>query len=196
MSLAVAALSPMSVVVTGEVEDGPELDYRMGAMLLAATPPNAMLFGLPSGAVQQLMKALLAAFGPPDASRNRMSESAVLAAELWRALPGSVQRRFGQLYRDSAPFTYEDAWARALQATRRAGLFVVGDLAVAMNDVLSDPGNREGVDGGAPDAYRALCRVSVSAADLVRFASSAEFAEVRWREVRQRSSGNMRSVQA
>jgi hypothetical protein len=196
MSLGIAALSPMAVVVSGDVEDGPELEYRMAAMLVGTTPPNAMLFGLPATAVRQLMRALLAAFGRPDASRERVSESAVLAAELWRALPGVVQRRFGQLYRESEPFTYEDAWARALQATRRAGLLAVGDLSVALKDVLQDPGMRQAIDTGAQDAYRTLCRVSVSAADLVRFAASSEYAEVRWQEPRRTSSGSFRSVSA
>lgn len=196
MTLAVAATTPPSVVVTGDVQQGPELLYRMGAMLMATTPANSMLFGLPPNAIKQLMNALFAAFGPPDASRSRVSESAVLAGELWRALPGRVQRRFGELYRQDQPFTYEDAWARALQSTRRAGLFVVGDLRVALEDALADPGVRDKVDVGATDAYRTLCRVSVSAADLVRFASSAEFAEVRWREARRTTSGGMPHVQA
>jgi hypothetical protein len=196
MSLGIAALSPMAVVVSGDVEDGPELEYRMACMLVGTTPPNAMLFGLPATALRQLMRALLAAFGPPNTSRERVSESAVLAAELWRALPGAVQRRFGQLYRESEPFTYEDAWARALQATRRAGLLAVGDLSVALEDVLQDPGMRQAIDTGAQDAYRNLCRVSVSAADLVRFAASSEYAEVRWHEPRRTSSGSFRSVSA
>jgi tetratricopeptide (TPR) repeat protein len=196
MSLGIAALSPMAVVVSGDVQEGPELEYRMACMLVGTTPPNAMLFGLPATAVRQLMRALLAAFGPPNTSRERVSESAVLAAELWRALPGAVQRRFGQLYRESEPFTYEDAWARALQATRRAGLLAVGDLSVALKDVLQDPGIPQAIDTGAQDAYRNLCRVSVSAADLVRFAASSEYAEVRWQEPRRTSSGSFRSVSA
>ena len=120
----------------------------------------------------------------------------MLAGELWRALPGRVQRRFGELYRQDHPFTYEDAWARALQSSRRAGLFVVGDLKVALEDALGDPGVRDKVDVGAADAYRTLCRVSPSAADLVRFASSGEYAEVRWRESRRTTSGGMPNVQA
>jgi len=184
MALGVAALSPMAVVVSGEIVDGEPLEYRMAAMMMGTTPPNAMLFGLPPTAARQLMRALQAAFGPPSAARERASESAVLAAELWRALPGSAQRRFAQLYRDSEPFSYEDAWARALQVTRRAGLLVVGNLAVALKDALSDPGMQQAIDTGAPDAYRHLCRVSVSAADLVRFAASCEYADVRWHDTR------------
>ncbi len=188
LNLAVAVLSPPSVVVTGDVEDGPELVYRMAAMLAGTTRDNGMLFGLPANAVRQLMLALEAAFGPPDVARKRVSESAVLAAELWRALPGSVQRRFRELFAKGAAFTYEGAWARALQSSRRAGLYVVGNLAVALEDVSKDPGVQDGVDFGATDAYRSLTRVSPSAADLVRFASSVEFAEVRWRESRRSSS--------
>lgn len=192
MNLAVAVLSPLAVVVTGDVGDDDVLLFRMAAMLAATTPENGMLFGLPANAIRQLMNALLAAFGPPDRAKSRVSGSAVLAGELWRALPGSVQRRFGQLYRDADPFTYEDAWARALQSTRRAGLLVVGDLKVALDEVRTDPGVRESVDAGAADAYRLLCRVSVSAADLVRFASSSEYAELRWQQDR-RSSDAWRS---
>ena len=48
MNVAVAALDPLSVVVTGDVEEGLELLYRLSAMLMASHPSNGMLFALPT----------------------------------------------------------------------------------------------------------------------------------------------------
>jgi hypothetical protein len=98
-----------------------------------------------------------------------------------------------QLFRGSTPVSYEDVWARALQSSRRAGLFVTGDLAIALRDVLDDPGMRDALDADAPDALRSLVKISVSAADLVRLATSAEYAEARWRDDAGRNSGAFRS---
>ncbi len=182
VTMAVALLQSPAVVIAGQArEDDPELAYRMGAMLAATLPNNVMLFGMTSVAVRQLMVALMAAFGPPEATRGRESESAILAGELWRSLPGRVQRRVQQILSDSS-FVYEDLWARALQSSRRAGLFVVADLRIALQDVMADPGNKERIDASAPEALQTLCRVSTSAADLVRFATSVEYAQARWRD--------------
>jgi len=182
VTMAVALLQSPAVMIAGEArEDDPELAYRLGLMLAATLPNNVMLFGMTSVAVRQLMVALMAAFGPPEATRGRESESAILAGELWRALPGRVQRRMQQILRDS-PFVYEELWARALQSSRRAGLFVVADLRIALQDVMADPGNQERIDASAPEALQTLCRVSTSAADLVRFATSVEYAQARWRD--------------
>ncbi|MCU0691598.1 MAG: tetratricopeptide repeat protein [Polyangiaceae bacterium] len=181
--LAIAMLSPIAVVASGDFRDERNvLAYRVAFMLAAATPANGMLFGMPPNAIRQLLQALVAAFGPPEASRGKQGETAVLAGELWRALPGRVQRRVHEAFRDPTPPAYEDAWARGLQSSRRAGLLVVGDLAVALRDVMEDPGLRGLVDVGAPDAFLSVCKQSGSAADLVRFATSAEYAEARWRD--------------
>ena len=193
INMAVAMLAPLSVIVTGEAGDSLQLTYRLASMLAGTCPANGMLFGLPPAGVRQLLIALLAAFGPPEASKGHESENAVLAGELWRALPGSTQRRMQQIFGAPEPVSYDDAWARALQSSRRAGLFVVGDLVTALNDVLDDPGMRDAVDIDAPNAFRELVKNSVSAADLVRFATSAEYAEARWRDDAGRNSGAFRS---
>ncbi len=183
MTMAVAMLTAPAVVVTGEArEDSAELVYRLASMLVATLPANVMLFGMTGAAVKQLMAALMTAFGPPEASRGQQSQSAVLAGELWRALPGRAQRRMQQILRDSS-FVYEEIWARALQSSRRAGLFVTADLRVALQDVMADPGVTERIESSSlPDMLRSLCQVSTSAADLVRFATSVQYAQARWRD--------------
>jgi len=99
-TMAVALLQTPAVVITGDIkEESPDLVYRLASMLAATLPANVMLFGMAGTAVKQLMQALMAAFGPPEASQGHQSESAILAGELWRALPGRAQRRIQQILR-------------------------------------------------------------------------------------------------
>jgi len=178
---AAVATSPPSVVVTGQIEDSLELRYRMAFILAATMPSNILLFAVREARIRGLMEAMVAAFGPPDASKGRESGTAQLAGALWHALPARVQRRMAEILADPRSFRYEDLWPRALQSARRAGLFVVADLRTALRDVAGDPGVKDMVDSSAPDAMMRLCKASGSAADLVRLATSAEYAEARWR---------------
>ena len=182
LSLSVVLLQSPAVVVSGDgPEDPAELAGRLGAMIAATMPSNAMLFGMPATAVKQLMAALATAFGPPEEGRGRESESAILAGELWRAVPGRAQQRMQQILKQT-PLSYDDVWARALQVSRRAGLFVTGNLRIALLDVANDPGTKDRVQLASRDALRSLCQTSTSAADLLRFATSVEYAQARWRE--------------
>jgi cellulose synthase operon protein C len=131
--------------------------------------------------VRTLIQALVAAFGPPAAGRGAESSTVQLAGQLWHALPSRVQRRMHEIFAHPEQFNYEDIWARALQSTRRAGMFVVGDLGTALRDTLHDPGVHDALDLASPEVFCQLCKLSPSAADLVRLASSSEYAEARWR---------------
>ena len=179
-SFAVAVLQQPAVVVSGEPGFDSELVYRMAAMLMATVPVNVLLFALPADAVRTVADAVMAAFGPPESAREKVASTAMLAGEMWRSMPGRAQRRVQDVVARQA-LRYEDAWSRALQSTRRAGLFACGDLATALRDVMNDPGMREAVNESSPDGLSTLVRTSPSAADLVRFATSAEYAEARWR---------------
>jgi hypothetical protein len=175
-------MSQPAVIVTGDVSYGEsELAYRLACMLAATLPQNVLLFGLNREAATSLIAALVAAFGPP-AGRVSDSSVVVLAGELWRSLPARVQRRMHEVFAHPQTVSYEDLWARSVQSTRRVGLYVVGDLEIALNSVLEDPEVTNSVDINAPDRCLKLCQVSSSAADLVRLATGADFAEVRWRD--------------
>lgn len=179
---AVVATAPPSVVVTGQIEESPELRYRMAFILAATMPANVMLFAIPEQKMRGMLRGMEAAFGPPEASRGAESGTVQLAGALWHALPVRVQRRMNEILSQPDALRYEELWPRALQSARRAGLFVVGDLRTALGDVLNDPGIGASIDASAPDAMSQLCKLSGSAADLVRLATSAEYAEARWRD--------------
>jgi len=44
-------------------------------------------------------------------------------------------------------------------------------------EVIADPGVRERLESSSQDVLRSICQVSTSAADLVRFATSVEYAQ-------------------
>ena len=162
--------------------EGKTNEWNEKPFLAATMPANVMLFAIPAEKMRGLLRGMEAAFGPPEASRGAESGTVQLAGALWHALPVRVQRRMNEILSQPEALRYEDLWPRALQSARRAGLFVVGDLRTALGDVLNDPGIGASVDASAPDAMSQLCRVSGSAADLVRLATSAEYAEARWRD--------------
>ena len=181
LQVAVALMVPPALILTGEIVDGAEMQYRLSCMLAATMPANVMLFGLPEAKVRVLLWAMIAAVGPPGESKGTESTTVQLAGSLWHALPARVQRRLNEIFAHPEGITYEDTWARALQCTRRAGLYVVGDLGTALRETLYDPDVRSAVDSSSPNLLRQLCEVSSSAADLVRLATSSEYAEARWR---------------
>ncbi|MBI5536879.1 MAG: hypothetical protein HY898_29430 [Deltaproteobacteria bacterium] len=181
LQAAVALTSPPSVVITGAIEDSTELRFKLAFILAATLPANVMLFCMHEKKIRTLLQAMVAAFGPPEASRGTESGTVQLAGHLWHALPVRVQRRMTEIFSQPGGFTYEDIWARALQSARRGGLFVVGDVGTAIRDTLGDPGVAESVDLKSPGYLVQICKASASATDLLRLATSAEYAEARWR---------------
>jgi hypothetical protein len=97
-------------------------------------------------------------------------------------LPPRVQRRMGELCEIGNglnPLAVRSATARALN---RAGLYVCGDLGVAFEWVAASEGVSLGP--GTPASLRALCQENERLGDLVRWATSFEYAEARWRSGR------------
>jgi hypothetical protein len=181
LQAAVALTSPPSVVITGAIEDSTELRFKVAFILAATLPANVMLFGMQEKKIRTLLQAMVAAFGPPEASRGTESGTVQLAGHLWHALPVRVQRRMSEIFSQPQGLTYEDLWARALQSARRSALFVVGDVGTALRDTLGDPGVAEAVDLKSSSYLVQICKASASALDLLRLATSAEYAEARWR---------------
>jgi hypothetical protein len=174
-------LAPPSVVLGGDCrEDTPEVRYLLGAGLLAAHPAQALLLAQSEAAARTTWQALLSAFGPPEYGRGVGPEIGRLAALLWQSIPRAPQRRLGELLQASPP-TFEAALEGARQVARRAGLYLSGDVAVAIRMTLEETGH-----GGllsAPDegTTARACAQSGAVADLVRLATSPEYAEARWR---------------
>jgi hypothetical protein len=148
-------------------------------MLAAAMPEHALLFGSVESQVRGILKALALAFGPPDESRSGLTSIANLAEVLWESIPARSQRRLRELCDDPDQLDFEIAMSAARRAVRRAGLLSSGDVRVALRETCSE----EGISPQTleePGGLAALCSSSPAAADVVRLATSQEYAETRW----------------
>ncbi|MEP7051257.1 MAG: hypothetical protein ABJB12_12935 [Pseudomonadota bacterium] len=173
-----ALLSPPAVILSGDVrQDTPELRFHLGAMLAASIPQYALLFGSPESQARAVLKGLGFAFGPP---RQTKSGGVLNLAEvLWESIPARFQRRLRELCDRPEQLDYDAALAASRIAVRRAGLFVAGDLGVALNEAAADDGvSREKLR--TPNALAELSRSAPSLRSLLTLALSPEYAETRW----------------
>ena len=184
ITIDVALLSSPALLLTGEVKhESALLGYHLGVMLAATMPEHVLIYGASEIQVENVLRALVAAFGPPQAGRGHLASVATLAEMLWESMPARSQRRLRELCDDPSRLDYAVARSAAKQAVRRAGLFVSGDLTVAIRETCADQGvSTWGLD--APGGLAALCSSSPAVADLVRLATSAEYASTRWQQVR------------
>lgn len=189
----VALLSPPALLLTGEVKsETPVLAYHLGAMLAATLPEHVLIYGAPELQVKNVLRALLAAFGPPQVGKGHLASIATLAEMLWESIPPRSQRRLRELCDDFSRIDYDVAVASARQAVRRAGFFVAGDLTVAIRETCADVGiSTWNLD--APGGLAALCSSSPAVADLVRLATSPEYANARWQQIRGGGGGRQPS---
>ncbi|HMJ10774.1 MAG TPA: hypothetical protein VK524_05170, partial [Polyangiaceae bacterium] len=195
-TVSVALLTPPALILSGDLQnDSPELRFHLGSMLGATLAPYLLLFGSPETQVRAILKALSLAFGSAHEERGSLASVANLAEVLWESIPARSQRRLRELCSDPTFLNYETALTSAKTATRRAGLFVVGDLAVALRETCAD----ENIPVhllAPPHGLSALCSSSAAVADLVRLATSPEYAETRWQSRGGRhSSGKWATVQ-
>lgn len=184
VTLNVALLSPPAIILSGDVRaDTAELRFHLGAMLAAAMSERVLMFGSPESQVRTVLAALGLAFGPPGQSRPNLTGAAHLAEVLWEAIPARSQRRLAELCEQPDATDYDLASSRAYLATRRAGLFVCGDLPTAVREIASeaamDPSALADLGG-----LKAACAENEAIADLVCLATSAEYAEARWQPLR------------
>jgi hypothetical protein len=184
ITITVALLSSPALLLSGDVKtESSLLGYHLGMMLAATMPEHVLLYGASETQVENVLRALLAAFGPPQGRRDHLASVATLAEMLWESMSARSQRRLRELCDDPSRLEYGLARTAAKQAVRRAGLFVSGDLTVAIRETCADQGvSTWGLD--APGGLAALCSSSPAVADLVRLATSAEYANTRWLQVR------------
>lgn len=179
LSITPAALNPPALVIEGDVgEVGGELSYWLGVALCATLPEQVLLATLPAEQIENILRAVGAAFGPPHSSRAGLASVAQLAGGLWERIPAREQRRLQALCLEHGALDREKAVSGAQQAARRAGLFICGDLFYALCAMCLE----DGVDASqlSPETFLQLCRQRPEAADLVRLATSSEYAAARW----------------
>ncbi len=184
----VALLHPASALLDGNPgNDERILAYRIGECLLATLPEHALLFGLSSEALRHVLLALRLSFGPPNQQPTADLGSALqLGKRLWESVRTPSQRILRELCREPLEIgRVRDAGVRAL---RRAGLYVCGDLQVALRLACQ----QEGIVPVPQDStgWEGLCRAEPHVLDLCRLATSAEYAGVRWETPRGGPSGS------
>ena len=181
VTVTVALLSPPAVVLAGDPRDEtPELLYRVGFALAAASPERALAFGLPEAQLATLLTAIELAFGKSTSEQRPAPSVATLAESLWQALPARAQRRIGELAANRGDFEVQTVARAARRAARRAGLFVSGSLGTAVRELALADGLGLSVPLESPDGLDAAARAHPEIADLVQLATSREFADARW----------------
>ncbi|MCC6216126.1 MAG: hypothetical protein IT376_14775 [Polyangiaceae bacterium] len=180
VTVSVALVSPPALILTGEPrKETPALRFHIGATLAAALPEHALLHGSGEAQARSILAALRLAFGPPGARDATTAAGATLAEVLWESIPTRLQRRLRDVCQNAEALDYDLAVTRARTVVRRAGLLAAGDLGVALQEVCAEEGVPWPGPTG-PDSLAALAAASPAVADLVRLATSAEYAEVRW----------------
>jgi hypothetical protein len=183
---------PAALVIQGEVSpDAPHFRYHLGRMLFATRPEYALIVGLDGEELRTVLGAVAVGFGPPRRLSGDVSQIAHLAERFWELLPPHAQRRLGELCEQPQVLEADLVQEGARRALCRAGLFACGDLGVAIREVASAEGTS--LEG---KGLRELCEESDAVADLVRFATSLEYADARWRSGASRSSAEELGVRA
>lgn len=183
---------PPALVLNGDVSpESPHFRFHLGRMLFATRPEYALIAGLESSELRTVLGAVAVGFGPPRRLSGDVTHIAHLAERFWELLPPHSQRRLGELCEHPQVLEPELVQEGARRALCRAGLFACGDLGVAIREVAST----EGVEL-ADKGLRELCEESPAIADLVRFATSLEYADARWRSGTSRSSAEELGVRA
>lgn len=179
---------PAALLIRGNVvSESPIFRYHFGRMMFATRPEYALAFGLEEKELSTVLGAIAIGFGPPRRLAGDVAELARLAERFWEMLPANAQRRLGELCEVPAVL---EPWAvleGARRALRRAGLFVCGHLGVAVRETAA----AEGI-AWTGKTLRQLCQESEAIADIVRFATSVEYADARWRSGGARSGSTSR----
>jgi tetratricopeptide (TPR) repeat protein len=173
--------NPAAILLEGELpRDIPELQGVIAGALWATQPEYSLLMGASVPQVKTVLVALRFAFGPPKSRPpTDLSDALRLAEKLWESIPSAAQRHLRDLCLES--LDYDRALELAQRARRRASLYAAGDLHLAIAQ-LSLEANRDlqaiiaDPDIGANDP---------NVADLLRLATSAEYAAIRWQPAKE-----------
>ncbi|MEZ4225606.1 MAG: hypothetical protein R3B13_31930 [Polyangiaceae bacterium] len=180
ITVSVALLAPPAVIVSGSVaRESAELWYHVAAMIAGTLPQHVLLFGAPEAQARGTLRALELAFGHPEEDPKSLASVANLAEVLWESIPPRAQRRLRELCDDRATTDYSAAMLAARRVVRRFGLFAVGDLMVALREVVGEEGLPD-TELTRPGGLRKLGEEHEAIADLLRLATSPEYAHARW----------------
>ncbi len=176
----VALTVPASLLVDGELpRDFNELMGLIAGALWVSQPEYALVTAASAADVKVTLSALRLAFGPPQRHPpSNLGQALRLAEKLWESIPSAAQRRLRDLCMES--LDYDHALDFARRAKHRAGLYATGDLGWS----IAQLSQVEGRDVMATIADPEVGENDPSAADLLRLATSAEYAAIRWQPSR------------
>jgi cellulose synthase operon protein C len=182
VTVSLALLSPPAVILSGDVrQESPELRFHLGAMLAAATPQYALLFGSPESQGRAVLRGLSFAFGPPRPGVTNPGAVLNLAEVLWESIPARLQRRLRELCDDPDSLDYDAALVAAKLAVRRAGFFAAGDLGASLRQIAAEEGYALDT---AEQNMRTFVRDNPTARNLYSLALGAEYAHTRFQFTR------------
>jgi hypothetical protein len=141
---------------------------------------HALALACPEEELRVLFKAMAAAFGPLSLAPEMDWRVAQLQRDLWQLVTPAAERRLREIFESGAVMTTEHARQAALQNTRRAGLFICGDLAVAVTAAVDELQLALTVPLTDAEGLASACAAHPVVRDLVRLATSAEYARARW----------------
>jgi hypothetical protein len=149
-------------------------------MLAGSMPEHALVNGLAEDALRSLISALLAAFGPLEGSSQRDPAVVRLGQNLWQLIPPRAARRLHEICADPERLSFDAAIAGTQRVMRRAGLFAAGDLPAAVRMTAAELSLPLAAPITDLEGLAAACRAHPPLADLVRLATSSEYADARW----------------
>ncbi len=182
IAMQVVLMVPPAVLVAGDLsEESPELSFHFGAMLAAASPEHALLFGCAPEETQHLLDALALSFGSGRAGNGERPHPEVtrIASFFWETIPARAQRRLSQLCSEPDSLDFAAVAQSSRKILRRAGLLVCGDLPTAIADACSESGV---TPPSSLAELSARARELPAVADLLGLAISPEYAELRFHE--------------
>lgn len=184
----VALATPTSVLVDGELpREFSDLVGLIAGPLWVTQPEYSLAIGASAPQVKVVLNALRLAFGPPQPHPpSNLGEALRIAEQLWESIPSASQRRLRDLCMES--LDYERALEFARRAKHRAEFYATGDLGWS----IAQLSRAEQRDVMATIADPDVGENDPSAADLLRLATSAEYAAIRW----QPSRGSERRILA
>jgi tetratricopeptide (TPR) repeat protein len=184
----VALSMPSALLIDGELpKELRELAGLVAGSLWVTQPEYSFVMGASTPQVKTVLSALQLAFGPPQRHPpTNMSEALRLAEKLWESIPSAAQRRLRDLCLES--LDYDRALEFTKRARRRAELYATGDLGWSIAQLSLD----EGRDILSTITEAETGESAPNLADLLRLATSAEYAAIRW----QPSRGSERRILA
>jgi hypothetical protein len=177
-SLALA--SPTALLVEGELpRKEAELVGLIAGPLWVTQPEYSIIMGAPAQQARAIIVALQVAFGPPQRRPpTNYGEALKIAEKLWETIPPAAQRRLRDLCVES--LDYGRALEFSRRVDRRAGLYATGDFGWSLAQ-LSQQQQR---DVSTTILDQNVAEQDPNAADLLRLATSAEYAAIRWQPSR------------